>query len=43
MATVTILYPSGPDFDLEYYLDKHMAIVSEYVPYPTDPVRKLVY
>ncbi|OAQ96880.1 hypothetical protein LLEC1_04350 [Akanthomyces lecanii] len=29
MATVNILYPSGPSFDLDYYLGKHMPIVQE--------------
>lgn len=29
MATVNILYPSGPSFDLDYYLDKHMSIAAE--------------
>lgn len=28
-ALVNILYPSGPSFDMEYYLDKHMSIVTE--------------
>ncbi|KZZ96118.1 Dimeric alpha-beta barrel [Moelleriella libera RCEF 2490] len=28
MASVTILYPSGHDFDLKYYLDTHMPLVS---------------
>ncbi|KAM3507845.1 hypothetical protein MY11210_006982 [Beauveria gryllotalpidicola] len=29
MATVNILYPSGPAFDLDYYLNKHFKIVEE--------------
>ncbi|TQV90931.1 hypothetical protein V2A60_008392 [Cordyceps javanica] len=29
MATVNILYPSGPSFDLDYYLNTHMPIVQE--------------
>ncbi|KAG5930536.1 hypothetical protein E4U42_007193 [Claviceps africana] len=26
MASITILYPSGHDFDLEYYIEMHMAL-----------------
>lgn len=29
MATVNILYPSGPSFDLDYYLTTHMPLVQE--------------
>ncbi|KAG9253793.1 uncharacterized protein F5Z01DRAFT_129084 [Emericellopsis atlantica] len=29
MAQVLIVYPSGPSFDLDYYLKKHMPLVSE--------------
>ncbi|ATY62598.1 Ethyl tert-butyl ether degradation EthD [Cordyceps militaris CM01] len=29
MATVNILYPSGPAFDLDYFLNKHFKIVEE--------------
>ncbi|TQS33795.1 hypothetical protein Golomagni_05849 [Golovinomyces magnicellulatus] len=29
MATITILYPSGPSFDLKYYLDTHMPLVAK--------------
>ncbi|KAH7157271.1 hypothetical protein B0J13DRAFT_671124 [Dactylonectria estremocensis] len=28
MAAVIVIYPSGPAFDLEYYLQKHMPLVS---------------
>ncbi|OAQ64081.1 ethyl tert-butyl ether degradation EthD [Pochonia chlamydosporia 170] len=28
MASITILYPSGHDFDLKYYLETHMPLVS---------------
>ncbi|KAF7550652.1 hypothetical protein G7Z17_g5566 [Cylindrodendrum hubeiense] len=28
MATIVIQYPSGHDFDLDYYLNKHMPLVS---------------
>ncbi|KAJ6779289.1 hypothetical protein PWT90_07904 [Aphanocladium album] len=27
MATVNIIYPSGHDFDMDYYLKEHMPIV----------------
>ncbi|KAK2608506.1 hypothetical protein QQS21_002968 [Conoideocrella luteorostrata] len=27
MASITLLYPSGHDFDLKYYLSTHMPIV----------------
>ncbi|KAG6005549.1 hypothetical protein E4U21_007875 [Claviceps maximensis] len=27
MATITIFYPSGHDFDLKYYLQTHMRVV----------------
>ncbi|KAG6019315.1 hypothetical protein E4U41_003287 [Claviceps citrina] len=27
MATITILYPSGHEFDLRYYLETHMPLV----------------
>ncbi|OAA38463.1 Ethyl tert-butyl ether degradation EthD [Beauveria brongniartii RCEF 3172] len=30
MATVNILYPSGPAFDLDYFLNKHFEIVEEH-------------
>jgi len=26
-ATVTVLYPSGPAFNMSYYLEKHMTLV----------------
>ncbi|OAA55202.1 Ethyl tert-butyl ether degradation EthD [Cordyceps fumosorosea ARSEF 2679] len=29
MATFNVLYPSGPDFDLDYYLNHHFTIVEE--------------
>lgn len=29
MATVNIMYPSGHNFDMEYYLSKHFAIVEK--------------
>ncbi|CEJ81750.1 hypothetical protein VHEMI01863 [[Torrubiella] hemipterigena] len=29
MTTVTLLYPSGHKFDMDYYLSKHMKIVQE--------------
>ncbi|CAI4214302.1 unnamed protein product [Parascedosporium putredinis] len=29
MATVTILYESGPKFDVQYYITKHFALVEE--------------
>ncbi|TWU71994.1 hypothetical protein ED733_003032 [Metarhizium rileyi] len=28
MASITILYPSGHEFDLEYYMQTHMPLVS---------------
>lgn len=28
MASITILYPSGHEFDLKYYMDTHMPLVS---------------
>ncbi|KAF4343278.1 hypothetical protein FBEOM_2754 [Fusarium beomiforme] len=28
MAQVLVVYPSGPSFDLDYYLKKHMPLVS---------------
>merc|ERR1712072_533476 len=29
MAQVLVVYPSGPSFDLDYYLKKHMPLVAE--------------
>ncbi|KAH7014807.1 hypothetical protein EDB80DRAFT_864242 [Ilyonectria destructans] len=29
MATIVIQYPSGPSFDLDYYLKQHMPLVSK--------------
>ncbi|KAF5669985.1 hypothetical protein FHETE_4668 [Fusarium heterosporum] len=29
MADVLVVYPSGPEFDLKYYTEKHMALVKE--------------
>ncbi|CAH0058762.1 unnamed protein product [Clonostachys solani] len=29
MATVTVLYPSGHKFDLDYYLNTHMPLVGK--------------
>ncbi|KAF4967447.1 hypothetical protein FSARC_5020 [Fusarium sarcochroum] len=28
MAQVLVVYPSGPSFDMDYYLKKHMPLVS---------------
>ncbi|KAK8918203.1 ethyl tert-butyl ether degradation EthD [Metarhizium anisopliae] len=28
MASITILYPSGHDFDIKYYMQTHMPLVS---------------
>jgi hypothetical protein len=28
MASITILYPSGHDFNLEYYMQTHMPLVT---------------
>ena len=34
MATVAVVYPSGHNFDLDYYLSKHMPLVSKtWTPY----------
>ena len=33
MAQVLVVYPSGPSFDLDYYLKTHMPLVSSYVPF----------
>lgn len=30
MSTVIVQYPSGPKFDVQYYVDKHMPLVMEY-------------
>ena len=27
MTTITVAYPSGADFDLDYYMSKHMPLV----------------
>ena len=29
MATVTVLYPKGTNFDMDYYMSKHMPLVAE--------------
>ncbi|KAK4547007.1 hypothetical protein LTR36_001227 [Oleoguttula mirabilis] len=29
MATVTVLYPKGAKFDMDYYMAKHMPLVQE--------------
>ncbi|KAM0337495.1 hypothetical protein ACHAPQ_003066 [Fusarium lateritium] len=29
MADVLVVYPSGKDFDLKYYTEKHMPLVTE--------------
>jgi hypothetical protein len=29
MADVLVVYPSGKDFDLKYYTEKHMPFVKE--------------
>ena len=31
MAVANIFYPSGPDFDLDYYINKHMPLAARYV------------
>ncbi|KAG5978538.1 hypothetical protein E4U55_006088 [Claviceps digitariae] len=30
MASITILYPSGHDFDLKYYLETHMPLAESW-------------
>ncbi|PQK14550.1 hypothetical protein BB8028_0005g00810 [Beauveria bassiana] len=30
MATANVLYPSGPAFDLDYFLNKHFEIVEKH-------------
>lgn len=30
MATLSVTYPSGPAFDLDYYLNTHMPLVAKY-------------
>ena len=29
MSSVSILYPSGADFSLKYYMDTHMPLVAK--------------
>ncbi|KAK3181812.1 hypothetical protein K4F52_006879 [Lecanicillium sp. MT-2017a] len=29
MVSITILYPSGPEFNLKYYMDTHMPLVAK--------------
>lgn len=30
MCSVIVLYPSGHDFDMDYYLSRHMKTIDEY-------------
>lgn len=34
MVSITILYPSGPEFNLKYYMDTHMPLVAKSVDVP---------
>jgi hypothetical protein len=31
MATIAVTYLSGSDFDMDYYVTKHMPLVAKYV------------
>lgn len=40
MAQVLVVYPSGPSFDLDYYLKTHMPLVSSYVSLDKPPLSR---